>query len=311
MMRNFAKVSPQIWINDRGKQLKRLGIKAQFLAFYLSTNPHACMIGIYYLPIAFIAHETGIPYEEVITTLKQLEDINYCTYDKQSEYIWVHDMAFEQIDIELKPQDNRVKGVNDLFHALPDLPFLNEFLNIYSQPFHIKSKEKQGSDLVVPSEPLPSKEKENEIEKEKENKKENENDQHKNQNNDECVSVKNINSCKENNIVSDDSDDDELLSPEEKAIRILKFFNEKVRTTYPPIKEFLNPILSHLNAGVTTEQCHYVITNKYNEWVENDDMKKHLKIRVIFGSNFNKYLSELRKPKVKDSHENETALSCM
>jgi hypothetical protein len=55
-MREFAKVSPQIWINDRGRELKRLGIQAQLLAFYLDTNPHASMIGIYYLPMAFIVH---------------------------------------------------------------------------------------------------------------------------------------------------------------------------------------------------------------------------------------------------------------
>ncbi len=86
-MRDFAKVSPQIWINERGKELKRLGIQAQFIAFYLSTNPHASMIGIYYLPIAFIAHETGVKSEDVVNTLRMLSEINVCSYDESTEYM--------------------------------------------------------------------------------------------------------------------------------------------------------------------------------------------------------------------------------
>lgn len=88
-MREFAKISPQFWISDRGKQIKNLGIKAQLIAFYLSTNPHACMIGIYYLPLVFISHETGVKFDDVVETLKSLIDINFCTYDEKTEYIWV------------------------------------------------------------------------------------------------------------------------------------------------------------------------------------------------------------------------------
>lgn len=159
-MREFAKVSPQIWINERGKELKRLGIQAQFLAYYLSTNPHANMIGIYYLPIAFIAHETGMKTEEVIQTLGQLENINYCSYDKSTDYIWVHDMAFDQLGKTLKPKDKRVTSINDSFFGLPNLPFLEKFFEKYAEAFHIKKPD--HNDDEAPSEPHRSKEKENE-----------------------------------------------------------------------------------------------------------------------------------------------------
>ncbi|MBV9575320.1 MAG: hypothetical protein JO149_01710 [Gammaproteobacteria bacterium] len=88
-MRDFAKVSPQFWISEHGKQIKELGVAAQLIAFYLSTNPHASMIGIYYLPLTFIAHETGIDINEVKITLDKLSEIDFCTYDNRTEYIWV------------------------------------------------------------------------------------------------------------------------------------------------------------------------------------------------------------------------------
>lgn len=159
-MRDFAKVSPQIWINDRGKELKRLGIQAQILAYYLSTNPHSNMIGIYYLPIAFIAHETGMKLEDVIHTLSQLESINYCSYDESTDYIWVHDMAFDQMGKKLKPKDKRVIAINDFFFGLPNLPFLDKFFEKYADAFHIKMT--SNHDKEDPSEPHRSKETENE-----------------------------------------------------------------------------------------------------------------------------------------------------
>jgi hypothetical protein len=42
-MRDYAKIAPQFWIGSTGKA------------------PHANMLGIYYLPPIFIAHEIGIP----------------------------------------------------------------------------------------------------------------------------------------------------------------------------------------------------------------------------------------------------------
>lgn len=283
-MREFAKISPQFWISDRGKQIKNLGIKAQLIAFYLSTNPHACMIGIYYLPIVFISHETGIEYSDVVATLKLLIDINFCTYDEKTEYIWVHEMGFEQIDTELKQRDNRVTGINDLFEALPELPFLNEFLNKYSQPFHMnKSRLKESMAIEAPSEILSSKDNEKDKEQNKNNKKEN--DDEVNFNFDKLkVDVK-------------DFDETKQLSKKEQAIKIIHFFNEKVGTNYIPADQNINLILSHLDSGIPYQQFFHVITKKYREWAGNEVMDKFLKIEVIFGSKFTKYLGELRRPK--------------
>ena len=51
-MRDYAKIVPQFWIGSTGKQIKKLGMEApQLIALYLISNPHANMLGIYYLPV--------------------------------------------------------------------------------------------------------------------------------------------------------------------------------------------------------------------------------------------------------------------
>ena len=59
-MRDYAKVSPQFWIGKTGKAIKKAGPEATIVALYLMTCPHANMIGLYYVPLMYIAHETGL-----------------------------------------------------------------------------------------------------------------------------------------------------------------------------------------------------------------------------------------------------------
>lgn len=286
-MRDFAKISPQIWISERGREIKRLGLYAQIIAFYLQTSPHSTMIGIYYLPIAFIAHETGLQCEDIVRTLEQLNQIDFCTYDEKSEFIWVHDMAFEQIEQELKHSDHRVKGIRDSLRGLPKLPFLDAFFDKYSEPFNLNVADKLNVRAIeAPIKPLPSKEKE--IENEKENKNENDNQY-------ETLLLQN--GCKTNS--SDVELSDENLSLEEKATNVLSYFNETMGTAYLPDNENLNFILNHLKSGFTPAQCCYVITNKFDKWNGNPTMKDYLKLNVIFGSKFGRYVAELRKPKIR------------
>src|SRR6185312_11477677 len=114
-MRDYAKVSPQFWISKQARSIRKLGAYAQLIAIYLASCPSSTMIGIYYLPISLISHETGISYEEVDSILKDLSSLNYCRYDFEMEYVWVIDMADEQIGGQLKPGDNRIKSINEAY----------------------------------------------------------------------------------------------------------------------------------------------------------------------------------------------------
>lgn len=49
-MCEFAKIPPHFWINGMGHRMKDFSSDTKTTAFYLLTNPHAHMLGIYYLP---------------------------------------------------------------------------------------------------------------------------------------------------------------------------------------------------------------------------------------------------------------------
>jgi hypothetical protein len=138
-MRGYAKVLPQFWIGSTGRQIRELGSDAQVVALYLITSPHATMIGIYYLPISFITHETGITVKATCKSLRALSEIGFCTYDEAMEYVWVHDMAFYQIEFQLKPSDNRVININESYQKLPNLHFLPAFYEKYKDAFCIEN----------------------------------------------------------------------------------------------------------------------------------------------------------------------------
>ena len=68
-MREFAKVSPQLWTCDLGRKIKNLGIEARVVSLYLLTNPSAHMTGVYYIPVVLIAHEVGLSVEQATLQL--------------------------------------------------------------------------------------------------------------------------------------------------------------------------------------------------------------------------------------------------
>jgi len=169
-MREYGKVSPQFWIGDTGKRLRAAGPAAQVVALYLLTNPHANMLGLYYLPKMFIGHETGLGFEGACKGLQSCIEAGFCDYDDDSETVWVFEMAAFQIADALKPGDLRVKGVQNEYNALPANPYLALFFEKYAGPFHMT--EQRGAPLQnapteqAPSEPLRSQEQEQEQEQE-------------------------------------------------------------------------------------------------------------------------------------------------
>lgn len=182
-MRDYSKISPQFWVGNTGRQIRKLGVETQLIALYLLTCPHANMIGIYYLPLAYIAHDTGIPIEATSKALQSLYDIDFCCYDEDSEYIWIYEMAVYQISEQLDIRDKRVKGVNETYQSLPDLPFLKDFYDKYHQRFHLEKERentKKFSPLEAPSKPLVSQEQEQNQEQKQEQNQEQDQQQERN-----------------------------------------------------------------------------------------------------------------------------------
>jgi len=142
-MHNYRKIYPSFWAGKTACELRELGNTAHFMAINLITNAHTDILGIYHLPIPYLAHDIAISAEEATAALNKLCVFGFCRYDEKSKYIWVINMAKYQIEEALKPQDNRVKHIQTLYDLLPELPFLTDFYKMYVAYLHLKPRSTQ------------------------------------------------------------------------------------------------------------------------------------------------------------------------
>lgn len=163
-MREYARISPRFWMGETGRSIRSKGANAQLLALYLLTSPHSNMIGLYWCPVAYMAHETGMTSEGASKALKSLVEIGFCHYDEASEVVWIVEMARYQVGERLSEKDKQAKGVQNAYNDLPKNLYLELFFERYSEAFCMTDK--RGSE--GPSKPLESKEKAQEKEKDQE-----------------------------------------------------------------------------------------------------------------------------------------------
>lgn len=167
-MRDYAKLAPTFWTGTTGKELRRRGSEALLVGLYLVSSPSSNMLGLYYQPLLYMAHETGLGIEGASKGLAQCIEAGFCSYDPTTEIVFVHEMAAWQIGPSLKALDKRCLGVQKDYDALPDNPFLEAFFVRYSAPFHLKVGRQnlrlQPVFFEAPSKPLPSQEQEQEQE---------------------------------------------------------------------------------------------------------------------------------------------------
>lgn len=149
-MRDYGKVSPRFWIGQTGKKIRAAGCEAQIVGLYLLTSPHANMLGLFYLPKAYIAHEVGCSLEGASKALASLSKVHFCAYDEATEMVWVYEMARFQIGEQLKEDDKRCKGVQKEYDDLPENPFLAEFYEKYKAAFNLVSKRGASKPLRRP-----------------------------------------------------------------------------------------------------------------------------------------------------------------
>lgn len=171
MAREYAKVGPQFWNGRTGKALKREGSEAVIVAMYLMTCQHANMLGLYFLSLAYVAHDTGLGFEGASKGLEGACKAGFCQYDIEAEVVWVMEMAVYQIGDRLDAKDNRCKGVQREYDALPENKFLTLFFERYGEVFGMTSCRDSKPEEVVsqaPPKPLRSQEREQEQEHEQE-----------------------------------------------------------------------------------------------------------------------------------------------
>lgn len=151
-MRRYSQITSAFWTGNTGRAI-RGDHDAQIVAMYLLTSPHATLEGVYVCPLAYIAHDTGSPLEGASKGLQRLIDAGFCTYDEDSETVWVHEMAWFQIG-EIKKGDKRLRYIQKFFDDLPESLIKQGFYERYKDIFALENKP-LPSPLEAPSKPLP------------------------------------------------------------------------------------------------------------------------------------------------------------
>lgn len=130
-------VRSQFWSGTTGKAITIAGKDPRILATYLLTCEHANMLGLYRLPVLYIAEETGLKRKEVLAALENLKAIGFAHYDDGAEFVWVLEMARFQLDLlpgePIKEGDKRKQAVARLYKQLPTNPFLGPFYDRYAE----------------------------------------------------------------------------------------------------------------------------------------------------------------------------------
>jgi len=173
-MRDYAKLSPTFWSGSTGKELRRRGSEGVIVALYLMSSPHSNMLGLYYQPRLYMAHETGLGIEGASKGLRDCIESGFCEYDDATEVVWVPEMAAYQIGDALASGDKRCKGIQKDYMALPNNRFVRAFFDRYSKAFHLAKPhpfepdktEKTEAPYQAPSKPHRSQEQEQEQEQE-------------------------------------------------------------------------------------------------------------------------------------------------
>ena len=133
-MRDYSKVSPAFWTRGSGKKL-RGNAAAQVVALYLATCPSSNMVGLYYVPLVTVAHETGLSVEAATEALAATAKAGFAFFDTENEIAWVPNMAEYQIGEQLKAGDKRRGMVLAQLDQAGDHPFVLEFWAKYQGPY--------------------------------------------------------------------------------------------------------------------------------------------------------------------------------
>jgi hypothetical protein len=163
-MRDYAKVAPQFWTGRTGKALKKTK-EGVIVGLYLMTSPHANMIGVYHCPLAYVAVDTGLSLEDALKGLARAIEAGFCTYDEESEYVFVHEFAAYQIGEELAIADKRVQGVSNELAKVPKNQCWQGFRARYAVAYHLPALCREGGLNEAPSKPHASQEQEQEQKK--------------------------------------------------------------------------------------------------------------------------------------------------
>lgn len=126
------KMRGAFWTGSTGRAIRALPNHkdVRILASYLVTSPAANLYGLYPLNLDVVSLESGLTLAEAAAAFKALAELDFAHYDP-SGWVWVVEMAAQQLNTPLKPGDYMMKNASRWYAGLPNNPFLGPFWTRY------------------------------------------------------------------------------------------------------------------------------------------------------------------------------------
>jgi len=149
-IRKYARLPPNLWHDN---ELKQFGLTTTLVSIYLRSSPHSNMIYLYQQQPEYAAVDIGLPVNEYLEAIGNLQSIGFCAYDSKTNYVWLRTAMIEDVGEELKETDLRVKGIQALLKGMPESHFLAEFKREFKAKYKLnyKGASKGASKQVVSS----------------------------------------------------------------------------------------------------------------------------------------------------------------
>jgi hypothetical protein len=130
-MTDWFKVRASSWTDAYGQAFRRYSPEVRELAQYLRTGPLANQWGLYTVEIHVAVLHTGRSAQVVTRALGILATIGYAQYDAATGWVWIPEMAGEQLDAPLKAVDGRALRAKRWYQSAPANPFLGLWWDRY------------------------------------------------------------------------------------------------------------------------------------------------------------------------------------
>jgi hypothetical protein len=145
---------PTYWTGKTGKALRKAGKDALYVGAYLVTCPNSNPLGLYYLPLPTLCHETGLTIEDATAALTRIAETEFAFFDPELELIWVPEMARFQLGRTLHPRDKRIPWIMRMLEGYAGTAFGLAFWQKYHEAFQLPQLSADDPRGEAPSKPL-------------------------------------------------------------------------------------------------------------------------------------------------------------
>lgn len=150
-MRSFNKMRATFWgSGETGRLLRPYPEFTKLLAIWMFTNEKALAEpwGLYHCSVPSIVEGLGGTTAKVTAGLGVLAELQFAAYDPSTEWLWVVNMAAEQVLSDdkrpLSPKDHMSTAANKWYARCPRNPFLGPYFDRYATLLHLDARRDGG-----------------------------------------------------------------------------------------------------------------------------------------------------------------------